>query len=57
MAVTETDLDLTQHRVRPASWAFDTIGNLFDIRQGKSLAHHKQTGKQRKKFLRTANVL
>src|SRR5438477_3667318 len=56
MAVTETDLDLTQHRVRPAGWAFDTIGNLFDIRQGKSLSRHKQTGKQRKKFLRTANV-
>lgn len=30
---------------------------MFDIRQGKSLARHKQTGKQKKKFLRTANVL
>jgi type I restriction enzyme, S subunit len=49
--------DLTQHRVLPGGWSFDSIGNLFDIRQGKSLARHKQTGKQKKKFLRTANVL
>ncbi|HZS17814.1 MAG TPA: restriction endonuclease subunit S [Candidatus Udaeobacter sp.] len=44
-------------RALPAAWTFDSIGNLFDIRQGKSLARHKQTGKQKNKFLRTANVL
>jgi type I restriction enzyme, S subunit len=41
----------------PNDWSSETIGSLFDIRQGKSLARHKQTGKQKKKFLRTANVL
>jgi len=51
------DNDLTQHRALPGGWSFDSIGNLFDIRQGKSLARHRQTGKQKKKFLRTANVL
>ena len=57
----KTDMELfdddAKLRALPAGWSFDSIGNLFDIRQGKSLARHKQTGKHKKKFLHTANVL
>ena len=41
----------------PESWDIDSIGNLFDIQQGKSLSAKNQTGKYLKPFLRTANVL
>ncbi len=47
----------TKLRALPGGWNFDTIGNLFEIKQGKSLSRREQTGKQRKPFLRTANVL
>ena len=40
----------------PTDWGTDRIGKLFDIKQGKSLSRHKQTGNNRKHFLRTSNV-
>ena len=49
--------DYAKLRALPGGWSFDSIGNLFDIRQGKSLSGRQQTGKQLKKFLRTSNVL
>jgi type I restriction enzyme S subunit len=41
----------------PKDWDVAKIGELFDIRQGKSLSRREQTGKRKKRFLRTANVL
>jgi type I restriction enzyme S subunit len=40
----------------PKGWRTDRIGNIFEIKQGKSLSRQKQTGNKRRKFLRTANV-
>lgn len=40
----------------PEGWEIETIGNLFEMKQGKSLSAKKQTGKHLKPFLRTSNV-
>ena len=40
----------------PTDWTTNRIGKLFDIKQGKSLSRRKQTGNNRKHFLRTSNV-
>lgn len=40
----------------PERWEIETIGNLFEMKQGKSLSAKKQTGKHLKPFLRTSNV-
>jgi len=40
----------------PKAWQTTTIGKAFSIKQGKSLSRRKQTGKNQRPFLRTANV-
>ena len=50
-AFEQTDIGLI-----PEDWANDTIGNHFDIKQGKQLSKLTRVGNNQKKFLRTANV-
>jgi type I restriction enzyme, S subunit len=40
----------------PKEWQTTRIGAAFNIKQGKSLSRRKQTGNNRRRFLRTANV-
>ena len=40
----------------PDEWPVVTIGDLFDIQQGKALSHKNKTEGSKKPFLRTANV-
>jgi type I restriction enzyme, S subunit len=40
----------------PCDWQRTTIGNVFHIKQGKSLARARQTGNEQRHFLRTSNV-
>ncbi len=40
----------------PVEWEIRSVGDLFDIQQGKSLSPKSRTGKSLRPFLRTANV-
>lgn len=40
----------------PIEWRTVRVGDVFNIKQGKSLSREKQTGNKRRRFLRTANV-
>lgn len=40
----------------PQEWDIETIGDIFDIQQGKQLSKQNRVGDDQKKFLRTANV-
>jgi type I restriction enzyme S subunit len=41
----------------PKDWELDTLGNIFNIQQGKSLSPKSRRGISPQPFLRTANVL
>ncbi len=41
----------------PAEWRGSSIGELFDVQQGKALSPQARQGKSPRPFLRTANVL
>jgi type I restriction enzyme, S subunit len=41
----------------PNEWAVSSVGQLFDVKQGKALSPKVRSGTSPRKFLRTANVL
>lgn len=53
----ETTFNVTQLGPLPAHWKLVKLGELFEIRQGKSLSPKSREGPRKRPFLRTANIL
>jgi type I restriction enzyme S subunit len=56
--IDKVELKETEIGMMPKGWGVNSIGNLFDVQQGKQLsAKESKDGKQKKPFLRTSNLL
>jgi hypothetical protein len=52
----ENNVKDTSLGILPEDWEIVTIGDLFDIQQGKALSPRHREGKSPNPLLRTANV-